>query len=1167
MIIPGQRNIWSSKIQSFIQIENQRDDQKIVDNTFSIGRSDQKDIVFSFDSVISEKSTEDILPLLDRTIDLTRLGFNSSVYFNGNCKSQQEDTELKVIKNQIDRLYNGFENDEKNVEDGIQSNGEILFGRNVKISCYELFDNRIVDLCSPSIDAVFPRENGNSPQNNVRLLHGTVTNLIKTPCPTAESAIAVVSRAMQIRLQLQVSVAVAPHEVRASDSGIPPSSRLIGAIGFVFIVAEVEQLIYTIASGKLNLRESRLEYVSFAPTEVFTFKPNSNEVMKAVRSSESNKLITGDDVKARNSKLLVSLLGGLQSLSALTRVVNALRGDMVVGDHLNSLNGIPSSSNTSILSSSSSSKQHVPYRDSIFTQLLRSSLQGNCNVCIVTTIEGASESLANSLWFASNIGSFYNDIWVNETSRQPYLITEEFQQKLQAFIVKSKIKARNATGRKQSIEPLETKIGGISSNMTAFNGALDDFQSTIHDLADFAEKFWQINPMKEMKRSLSIMGINSIFVPVPKDESDHDKKEKVTIDIEVVENSNSPNYVNLDDSELQRMHITHKDKGDIERDNGSTEILPSVNDKVELLSSGKISSKLDKQLARKRALGMASGSRGSSRDALDDTPTYTNKLHLNQDVLRSTSATSHKSLIVSTSMPALNGVHDADDSQKKCSRNDVATRTSISPIEIINNADAAVNSTIGVSNTTTDTTPSSTNIINSDIDNRDSSIKILPNKEVASNLLNCKEKTSLPGLPKKRNSLTQLTAKKIEKPNFPSIKGNVIRPSSALNSKTGNNEQPSSALNTKSGSGSSRSDLTSLSNNDLRNIEGSVRQPNLKQISAEKVGDSSDDYNKDETALNSKSGNGSRESDPTPLSNEDLRNIDGRARQPILKQICVDKVGDSNDYKKDEILIASKITYSKSTLIEMKITTNKINDHDDNEINNESKFDDDNENERNVIGKDKINIDTKMKQINRNDIIASSEADMIYGNQKEDNQIISATVISISDSIICELTESDDSRNVLIPIVKERVPAQLSRGFVKLDKLEDIAQSDKKSQNDFGISNPRKCFALSRKESFVKGDDEGKNLNILEQLFLRGVAQNDGTIAADCLKKKVNPDVKNGFGRYLPFFYLIVINDLMQGMRHYSAEIFVINTKFSFQFLPCFFVFLLFFQFSHLANF
>jgi hypothetical protein len=293
----------------------------------------------------------------------------------------------------------------------------------------------------------------------------------------------------------------------------------------------------------------------------------------------------------------------------------------------------------------------------------------------------------------------------------------------------------------------------------------------------------------------------------------------------------------------------------------------------------------------------------------------------------------------------------------------------------------------------------------------------------------------------------------------------------------------------------------------------------LKQISAEKVGNSSDDYNKDEIALNTKSGNGSRRSDPTPLSNDDLRNIDGRARQPILKQIYAEKVGDSSDdYDKDEISIASKMKDSKSPPIEMKNTTNNISHHDDNESNNESKYDDDNENGKNFIGKDEINIDIKTKHIDRDDNIAPSEAVMIYDNQKEDDKIISATVISTNDSTICELTESDDSRNVSNPIVKERVPAQLSRGVVKLDKLEDIAQSDKKSQNDFGVSNPRKKFALSREASFVKGDDEGTDLNILEQLFLRGVAQNDGAIAADCIKKKVNHDIKNGFGRYLPFF-------------------------------------------------
>jgi hypothetical protein len=222
----AQKNAWSSKIQSFIRIKNQRYDQKILGNTFSIERSDSEDLVFSFDSVIAEEASKDLSPQLDRTIDLIRLGFSCSVHFNGGYKNGQDDTELRMIKNQIEKLYGGFENDERDVEDGT-SNGEILFSRSIKLSCYELFDNHIVDLCSPSIDATSSTQKN---EDNVRLLHGTVTNLTKTVCPSAVSALSIIDHAMQMRLYLSASTAIAPHEVKASDTGISPPSRLIGAV-------------------------------------------------------------------------------------------------------------------------------------------------------------------------------------------------------------------------------------------------------------------------------------------------------------------------------------------------------------------------------------------------------------------------------------------------------------------------------------------------------------------------------------------------------------------------------------------------------------------------------------------------------------------------------------------------------------------------------------------------------------------------------------------------------------------------------------------------------------------------------------------------------------------------------------------------------------------------
>lgn len=925
MIPSIEKNIWSSKIQSFILIENQQDDQKIIDNSLSIARSNHKDLSFSFDSIVPEKCSGNLLQLLDRSIDLIRLGFNSSIYFNGISKNRQEDAELKMIKNQIEKLYAGFEKDESNVEDGIQSCGEILFSRSVNFSCYELFDNRIVDLCSLSIDTTNFMENTNSTkknEDNIRLLHGTVTGLTRILCISVESAMAVVSHAMQMRLHLRVSTAIAPHEVKASDSGIPPPPRLIGAIGFVFIVAEVEQLIYTIASGKVRTRTSRLEYVSFAPVEVLTFKPDKHEVMKAVRSSTRNKLISVEDVKVQNSKLLNALQGGLQSLSALTRVVNALKGDVSVGDNLNLSNCLHSSSNDSTASNSSTSKQHVPYRDSLFTQLLKPSLQGNCNVCMVTTINGTSESLSNMLWFASNIGSFYNNIWDNNTSRQPHVITEELQLKLRAFISKTKSKAQATAGfsdsKTENSEAMEAEKAHLTPKllpMVAFNGALSDFHSNIVELASISDQFWRVDAETERQRSLYKLGINPILMPIPTDENDTEKKVKIDISAEIIKS--------LNDSTIQPpSNVYRRHKEDLEKMQGEIETLPSIEEKVDLLTSGKVLSKLDNQLFRKRiSWAVSSGSRPSYKDILHDVPDYSNKSAIsNREEMRFTTITSPQASAELSSPSLLPSADNADDFHSNSddwhmrilslpreipSRNCVpasnpilsdidATRIAIKTVDSSSKvAYAGKIASISVDLVTTGTEFSEANTLNAEESRINSSAMIIPDKSIKSRIHN--ERLQLPGFHLKTTS--PIPVKNIEKQNFPLINGYSSRPLSAYKSNI--SRRPSSALNTNR-KGRRKSDPSPLGFNGLQNVEETARQPNVTERPKSAL------Y----VSINRKN---VRLSDPSSLRVKFLHTAS--ANHPILNHVSSGKIDTKNNNKKDAMFVVAGMNDTKRSSI------------------------------------------------------------------------------------------------------------------------------------------------------------------------------------------------------------------------------------------------------------
>jgi hypothetical protein len=468
-------------------------------------------------------------------------------------------------------------------------------------------------------------------------------------------------------------------------------------------------------------------------------------------------------------------IGGIQSLAALTRVINALKGNTCAGDSQNSLNGSHSPT-TSVPLGASNTKHHIPYRDSLFTQLLKPSLQGNCNICI-TTIDCTSQSLASMLWFATNIGSLYNTIHINSASRQPHVfITEEFQLKLNAFAYKTKRRAEKA-GPTIRYGPTEGNVNSQTSGaedmhvnpMVAFKGLLSVFESNIDYLANFSESFWSMDAEKERQKqhSLSTMGISCI-IPTPIDGNDDDEKERVNIDNEI------SHLLNLVGSQF------HKDKENLEHLPDDSETLP-IHEKVELLSSGRISPKLDKQLIqRKKSLGGSSIRRNGS-----------------DDIVAGVSASAHSSITMGSAHSSIR-----------------TARYSINHEEI-GSAILPSQHTIDDSSFLPLILPSPSNEEDS---YSDSNTNEQSDGNKRHNSLNDKEKEriQLPGfISPKRNSLTYKINSKIEKIEFPPIRV-LRRPSSATKSNA--TRRPTSALRTNR-KGQRTSDPTPLSEYDLQEMK------------------------------------------------------------------------------------------------------------------------------------------------------------------------------------------------------------------------------------------------------------------------------------------------------------------------------------------------------------
>ena len=511
-------DVWSSKLQSFVVIEDRKEDQEIIkgDNASLILRSDGKNQNFTYDSALDEGSREQLLPKLKKSIHLVRLGFNSSVYINGTSKNQLDSVESMVVKEEIQQLYLGFESDMKNHENGIQSSGETLLCWSLKFSCYELFDGHITDLSRQKCDDAV-----NSKTDVIRkgtqepkVVHGAVTNLVKESCQTVESAMAFINHALLMRKFLVISTALGPYDAKANDVAkqLPSPARLVGAIGSLFILVNIEQLVYVIASGETKTIESTLEFVFLCSSDVLSCKPDKYEGIQSIRLIDStpNYIISGsaDEIKMKNNKLLVSLQSGLQSLSALTRVVNGLSGGLITSEN-GTLN-----SNSKVLTAGSTPTQkhqnHIPFRDSLLTRLLQKSLSGNCSVFMITIVNGASEGLIKSLRFAAEIRNISNKMWSNYTQgpsvtcsineEKILVMTQGFMKKVNFELEQN---AKNAN-----------KKPPTRSSMAAFNDVLKGFHDSLLELAEFSANFYQNEAQQKREaRLLSGLGITPSHTP------------------------------------------------------------------------------------------------------------------------------------------------------------------------------------------------------------------------------------------------------------------------------------------------------------------------------------------------------------------------------------------------------------------------------------------------------------------------------------------------------------------------------------------------------------------------------------------------------------------------------------------------------------------------------
>lgn len=400
-------------------------------NIITLKKGERSDVSFDFDRALiwNEVVSECIPSFLPH---VTCLGFNTALIVHGGCFAA--DFERNTLDIYFNTLFEELNRNEFSTTD-------IFIGATVGVSIFELLDSKLKDLLRPS----------STTRLRSHTIHGSfVDGLLQINCGDSTQAINCAREGLERR-----STLVSLHETSEKNLGdFKPT--VIGPVGHVFVVVEVERTFFNMNSNTFFIRSSVMKVISLATAETLNYRPLKGDDLIVVAEKDVADPFKpkGDELGPTKLSAKLSMLqNGTQSLSTLTRVVRALQlqsrdanggedSDIAVassremdalsrsttapagilGIECNNDNyGINSNIPSSVLSPSRSKTNispsptlgvpvvnHVPYRDHMLTRLLQSSLQGNCALHMVTLVSNRNENISNQLRFAAAVRGLSN---------------------------------------------------------------------------------------------------------------------------------------------------------------------------------------------------------------------------------------------------------------------------------------------------------------------------------------------------------------------------------------------------------------------------------------------------------------------------------------------------------------------------------------------------------------------------------------------------------------------------------------------------------------------------------------------------------------------------------------------------------------------------------------
>ena len=529
------------------------------------------------------------LQLYNSISQLCFLGFNSSLMLNGLFDLESQMLELeKIFANLFEHLHQE------------PAEGVLRLSAHVEAVCFEIFaDNQLRDLFT---------NDKQDRSSAARVREGEsgfmVEGLHSQPFSDATQATAIVREALKqqtVLVSLPIpNMTIIPNSAEEKLN----APKIVGPAAHIFLVFKISQLVYVSSSKALAKLDSNLQILSLAASENLSYHATPTEAISfmTLQQYEETYGISSLRTTAKIRDLKQSHFGSqeikknlqlssFKALSTLTRVVQLLgskfESSPTSADPSKSQEKVP---RLRIKSSSSSmdrdqsntlplkrfDSNHIPFRDSLLTRLLQSTLQGNCAQFFLTIVRSESSTQDYSashsaMRFASSLYKLYNII----SNRKKQVAFKDFNEAWSQYddglsyvssLVSAEILQRIRNSDSDATEALEKlvllRFGDKKrfplKNYSDFERAILDVRNDLSEISDFCKEMTLYLTLRQQreaaveeeinKRHNSIKQVSSVESLLRKIRTEEERINGDDSLLPLLRNASSPNLGRSKDS-------------------------------------------------------------------------------------------------------------------------------------------------------------------------------------------------------------------------------------------------------------------------------------------------------------------------------------------------------------------------------------------------------------------------------------------------------------------------------------------------------------------------------------------------------------------------------------------------------------------------------------------